>query len=164
MADMVDDLIRKFRPYSDDKKAFDELCSHRMDLLEKLLIERGASYSVLKKWTKETMDLFLKEVPKAKNHSLPLVLYVGEIYTRQHDPYTEYVIKRLEEEGLEVVRGSITEWLEYINYLTIREDPKFAYKFAQFYMEYADWRFKRIFGEVAKAVSYTHLDVYKRQR
>lgn len=150
MADMVDDLIRKFRPYSDDKKAFDELCSHRMDLLEKLLIERGASYSVLKKWTKETMDLFLKEVPKAKNHSLPLVLYVGEIYTRQHDPYTEYVIKRLEEEGLEVVRGSITEWLEYINYLTIREDPKFAYKFAQFYMEYADWRFKRIFGEAAK--------------
>lgn len=150
MADMVDDLIRKFRPYSDDKKAFDELCKQRLDLLEHLLVENSASYTMLKRWTKETMSLFMKEAPKAKHHSLPLILYVGEIYTRQHDPYTEYVIKRLEEEGLEVVRGSITEWLEYINYLTIRDNPKFPYKFAQFYMEYADWRFKRIFGETAK--------------
>ncbi|HOJ82341.1 MAG TPA: 2-hydroxyacyl-CoA dehydratase [Acetomicrobium flavidum] len=150
MADMADDMIRRFRPYSSDKKAFDEMCAQRMDLLERLLVERGAPYSVLRDWTKETIRLFMKEAPEAESRSLPLVLYIGEIYTRQHDPYTEYVIKRLEEEGLEVVRGSITEWLEYINYLTIRDDPKLAYKFAQFYMEYADWRFRRIFGGLTK--------------
>ena len=54
MADMVDDLIRKFPPCGD--KGHDELCKQRLDLLEHLLVENSASYATLKRWT-ETMVL-----------------------------------------------------------------------------------------------------------
>jgi predicted nucleotide-binding protein (sugar kinase/HSP70/actin superfamily) len=49
-----------------------------------------------------------------------LVLYIGEIYMRQHDPYTNFVIRQLEERGLEVVRDPVTDWLDYVNKMNVR--------------------------------------------
>ena len=146
MADMTDDLIRRFRPYCINFKQFDEVCEQRWKSLQVLLTNHGASYRLLKKWVKETNEIFSKLAPSANEHSLPLVLYIGEIYTRQHDPYANYVIQRIEEERLEVIRGSIAEWLEYVIYITNRRTPNFILGFAEKYMSFVDWRFKKIFG------------------
>lgn len=146
MADMTDDLIRRFRPYCINFKQFDEVCEQRWKSLQVLLTDHGASYRLLKKWVKETTEIFSKLAPSADEHSLPLVLYIGEIYTRQHDPYANFVIQRIEEERLEVIRGSIAEWLEYVIYITNRRTPNFILGFVEKYMSFVDWRFKKIFG------------------
>jgi predicted nucleotide-binding protein (sugar kinase/HSP70/actin superfamily) len=39
---------------------------------------------------------------------------------RQHDPYTNFVIRQLEEGGLEVVRDPVTDWLDYVNKMNVR--------------------------------------------
>jgi len=39
---------------------------------------------------------------------------------RQHDPYTDFVIRRLEKQGLEVVRDPVTDWLDYVNKMNVR--------------------------------------------
>lgn len=146
MADMGDDLIRRFRPYCDDFKKFDEVCDQQWKSLQNLLIKHGASYKFLKKWVRETTKIFSELAPSANEHSLPLVLYIGEIYTRQHDPYADYVIQKIEEERLEIIRGSISEWLEYVMYITNRRNPSFIFGFVEKYMAFVDWRFKTIFG------------------
>ena len=48
------------------------------------------------------------------------MLYIGEIYMRQHDPYTDHVIHQLEDRHLEVVRDPITDWLLYVNRMNLR--------------------------------------------
>src|SRR5690606_20163975 len=65
---------------------------------------------------------------------------------RQHDPYADYVIQKIEEERLEIIRGSISEWLEYVMYITNRRNPSFIFGFVEKYMAFVDWRFKTIFG------------------
>ena len=55
-----------------------------------------------------------------RQERFPLILYIGEIYMRQHDPYTDFVVQRLEENGLEVVRDPITDWLLYVNKMNLR--------------------------------------------
>jgi len=54
----------------------------------------------------------------------PLVLYIGEIYVRQHDPCTDFVVRRLEEKGLEIVRDPVTDWLDYVNKMNIRNSRR----------------------------------------
>src|SRR5690606_34229604 len=131
-------LIRRFRPYCDDFKKFDEVCDQQWKSLQNLLIKHGASYKFLKKWVRETTKIFSELAPSANEHSLPLVLYIGEIYTRQHDPYADYVIQKIEEERLEIIRGSISEWLEYVMYITNRRNPSFIFGFVEKYMAFVD--------------------------
>jgi len=50
---------------------------------------------------------------------------------RQHDPYTNYVIRQLEQAGLEIIRDPITDWLDYVNQMNqrnSRRDVKLAIK------------------------------------
>ncbi|HPP38489.1 MAG TPA: CoA activase, partial [Thermosynergistes sp.] len=145
MNDMLDDLVRRFRPYCRDKAAFDRLYEKEIVELERLIEEKGASVGTLKEWSRKASRRFAALTTDA-HERFPLVLYVGEIYTRQHDPYANNVIRRLEEEGLEVIRGSISEWIEYVNYTTHRENPHWIHKVADLYLSFADWRFHRLFG------------------
>ncbi|MGY4686939.1 acyl-CoA dehydratase activase-related protein [Petrotoga sp. DB-2] len=150
MADMTDDLIRRFRPYADDFSDFDETTQKLWESLQQLLMEKGGSIKHLKRWVKDAIDTFTKLSPSAKKHSLPLVLYIGEIYSRQHDPYTDYVMQRIEEERLEIIRGTIAEWLEYVIYINERRNPNLLFRFVDNYMGFTDWRFKKIFGAYSK--------------
>ncbi len=54
----------------------------------------------------------------------PLILYIGEIYMRQHDPYTSQVIRHLEDNQLEAVRDPITDWLLYVNRMNVRNNKR----------------------------------------
>ncbi|PNR95787.1 acyl-CoA dehydratase activase-related protein [Petrotoga sp. 9PWA.NaAc.5.4] len=150
IADLTDDLIRRFRPYCDDFTKFDETTQNLWKDLQELLINQGGSIKHLKQWVRNAIETFSNLAPNAKEHSLPLVLYIGEIYSRQHDPYTDYVIQKIEEERLEIIRGTIVEWLEYVIYINERRNPNFLFNFVDKYMAFTDWRFKRIFGDYRK--------------
>jgi predicted nucleotide-binding protein (sugar kinase/HSP70/actin superfamily) len=94
------------------------------------VVEDGAVTADLLQWGRETVSMF-KQAGLRNHDRYPLVLYIGEIYMRQHDPYTGNVIRKLEEKQLEMVRDPITDWLLYVNKMNrrnSRRDIKLAIK------------------------------------
>jgi predicted nucleotide-binding protein (sugar kinase/HSP70/actin superfamily) len=84
------------------------------------MIESGGHASELVQWGHSTVAQF-QALPCDTAQRYPLVLYIGEIYMRQHDPYTGHVIEQLENTGLELVRDPVSEWLHYVNRLSTRK-------------------------------------------
>ncbi len=117
-ADLLEDVVRRFRPYAQDKPAVDAMKAERLEELGKL-VTAGADVKKLQEWGRETVSMF-KAIKLRHHERFPLILYIGEIYMRQHDPYTDFVIHRLEDNGLEVVRDPITDWLFYVNKMNLR--------------------------------------------
>jgi activator of 2-hydroxyglutaryl-CoA dehydratase/predicted nucleotide-binding protein (sugar kinase/HSP70/actin superfamily) len=117
-SDLLEDIFLRFHPYAEDKKAMAELRQTQLRELEKV-VESGAETADLVEWGEKTVSLF--KACKLRGHErFPLVLYIGEIYMRMHDPYTNFVIRNLEESGLEVVRDPVTDWLDYVNKMNVR--------------------------------------------
>jgi len=128
-SDLLEDITLRFRPYAEDKQQITDLKKERLLVLGEV-IENGAETAALIEWGKETVLRFTKA--NYRNHDrFPLVLYIGEIYMRQHDPYTNFVIRKLEEKQLEMVRDPFTDWLLYVNQMNrrnSRRDIKLAVK------------------------------------
>jgi len=118
-ADLLEDCVLRFRPYAKDKADAARVHQGSLDALE-TIIEDGGRTRDLVQWGHDTVTQF-KALACTHGQRHPLVLYIGEIYMRQHDPYTGYVIEHLENTGLELVRDPVSEWLHYINRLTIRK-------------------------------------------
>ncbi|MBN2272251.1 MAG: hypothetical protein JXN61_16695 [Sedimentisphaerales bacterium] len=116
--DMLEDIYLRFRPYADNKEQIVELRTARLRALEKV-VEAGSKIKGLVEWGKETVRQF-KALNLEKRKRFPLVLYIGEIYVRQHDPCTGFVIRHLEGQGLEVVRDPVSDWLDYVNKMNLR--------------------------------------------
>ena len=123
-ADLLDDIVRRFRPYARDKDAVEQLREKRLTTLTEV-VQAGARTEELVRWGRQTVSLF-KSLPLSSHQRFPLVLYIGEIYMRQHDPYTNFVIRQLEDVGLEVVRDPITDWLLYVNAMNLRNSRRDA--------------------------------------
>ncbi len=117
-SDLLEDIFLRFHPYAADKAAMAQLRQERLRKLERI-VEDGTETSALVAWGEETVSLF-KACPLRDHERFPLVLYIGEIYMRMHDPYTNFVIRQLEEQGLEVVRDPVTDWLDYVNKMNVR--------------------------------------------
>lgn len=145
-ADLYDDLLLRFRPYALDRKQFREGAQKRLDLLEKSLEKNGASLKGILEWGKETALIF-RSLSRPMAQRYPLVLYLGEIYMRQHDPYTGHVTEMLEAEGLELIRGPMTEWLRYVIHISERKDPRLEYKAATLYINYAEKMIRKAFAD-----------------
>jgi activator of 2-hydroxyglutaryl-CoA dehydratase/predicted nucleotide-binding protein (sugar kinase/HSP70/actin superfamily) len=117
-SDLLEDIFLRFNPYAEDKYALAELKQQQLSELERI-VENGAETPDLIEWGRKTVSLF-EECKLRTDERFPLVLYIGEIYVRQHDPCTNYVIRQLEESGLEVVRDPVTDWLDYVNKMNVR--------------------------------------------
>ena len=120
--DLLEDIFLRFNPYAADKEAMAALRKERLDELEKV-VEAGAETADLLEWGTKTVSLF-KAYKLRTYERYPLVLYIGEIYVRQHDPCTGYVVRQLEESGLEVVRDPVTDWLDYVNKMNQRNSKR----------------------------------------
>jgi predicted nucleotide-binding protein (sugar kinase/HSP70/actin superfamily) len=121
-SDLLEDIFLRFNPYAEDREQMQKLKKERLSELEEI-VEDGAETSELVAWGEETVSLF--KATKLRDHQrFPLVLYIGEIYMRQHDPYTNFVVRQLEEQGLEVVRDPVTDWLDYVNKMNIRNSKR----------------------------------------
>jgi len=123
-SDLLEDVLRRFRPYAEDRDALDALKRTQLDALGRLLAAGGKTEKLVR-WGRETVAAF-QAAPRRRHERFPLVLYIGEIYMRQHDPYTDFAIRRLEEAGLEVVRDPITDWLLYVNRMNLRNAKRDA--------------------------------------
>jgi len=142
-ADLLEDVLRRFRPYAEDKPALEALKQTRLAALGQVVAAGGTTEKLLA-WGRETVALF--KAAKLQHHErFPLVLYIGEIYMRQHDPYTDYAIRRLEDARLEVVRDPITDWLLYVNRMNLRNAKRDAS------LGLKDFDFRRLLRSAGKA-------------
>jgi predicted nucleotide-binding protein (sugar kinase/HSP70/actin superfamily) len=128
-ADLLEDILRRFRPYVEDKGQADALKRSRLEALSGV-VERGARVDELVRWGRQTVEAF-EALRRRYDERFPIVLYIGEIYMRQHDPYTSHVVRQLEDQQLEVVRDPITDWLLYVNRMNLRNarrDTRLGFK------------------------------------
>ncbi|MDT8299923.1 MAG: acyl-CoA dehydratase activase-related protein [Sedimentisphaerales bacterium] len=121
-SDLLEDITLRFRPYAVDRNQVEELKTQRLRALEKV-VENGAEVPEMVAWGTETVSGFRK-IKLRKDKRFPLVLYIGEIYMRQHDPYTDFVVHKLEQQGLEIVRDPVIDWLDYVNKMNIRNNKR----------------------------------------
>lgn len=116
-ADLLEDAFLRFRPYALDTARINQVRAQQLEQLVST-VAAGADMDELVRWARRTLEAF-SAVPAMQGPRFPLVLYIGEIYMRQHDPYTGFVIDKLEQAGLEVVRDPVTGWLQYVNQTSI---------------------------------------------
>lgn len=121
-SDLLEDIYLRFNPYAVDKEEIAKLKQDRLSALMKI-VEKGAEVTELVQWGKETVSLF-KKIKLTQTERFPLVLYIGEIYMRMHDPYTGFVIRQLEQQGLEIVRDPVTDWIDYVNKMNRRNKKR----------------------------------------
>ncbi|MEA3508125.1 MAG: acyl-CoA dehydratase activase-related protein, partial [Synergistota bacterium] len=140
---VLDDLTLRFRPYSDEK-TFDEAYARQLRSIENILETRGASFRNIAPWISETAECFRNL--SRETERFPLVLYSGEIYMRHHDPYTGWVIRALERQGLELIRNPVAEWLRYVNCVGGKESSLPGYMAARAYMDRVDRKAARALG------------------
>lgn len=112
-SDLLEDITLRFRPYAEDKRAVKQLKKQRLRELEKV-VEKGAELDDIIQWGKDTVSQYKANIPLGQER-FPLILYIGEIYMRQHDPYTNNAVEQLEDKKLEVIRDPVTEWIVYVN-------------------------------------------------
>jgi len=121
-SDMLEDIYLRYWPYAQDKERIQELKQQRLRGLEKI-VEAGAETAELVDWGKGTVRQF-KTLKLQGQQRFPIVLYIGEIYMRQHDPATGFVIEQLQQQGLEVVRDPVSDWLDYVNKMNLRNSKR----------------------------------------
>jgi len=121
-ADLLEDITLRFRPYAEDKRQITELKQQQLNRLQKV-IETGAKTNKLIQWGKDTVSKY-EQIGLQNIERFPLVLYIGEIYMRHHDPYTNFIIERLEEQDLEMIRDPIVDWLLYVNHMNRRNSRR----------------------------------------
>jgi activator of 2-hydroxyglutaryl-CoA dehydratase/predicted nucleotide-binding protein (sugar kinase/HSP70/actin superfamily) len=121
-SDLLEDITLRYRPYAEDKQHINNLKKERLYVLGEV-IENGAGTAELIEWGKETVSKYTQAKLRYRER-FPLVLYIGEIYMRQHDPYTGFVIQKLEDKQLEMVRDPITDWLLYVNQMNRRNSRR----------------------------------------
>ena len=141
-SDLLEDITLRYRPYAEDKQQINDLKKERLRVLGEVA-ENGAGTADIIEWGKETVSKYSQA--KFRYHDrFPIVLYIGEIYMRQHDPYTDDVIQKLEDKQLEMVRDPITDWLLYVNQMNrrnSRRDIRLAIK---------NWDLARAWNETRK--------------
>lgn len=69
---------------------------------------------------------------------------------RQHDPYTRFVIHTLEQEELEVVRGPISEWMDYVAHLAGERKSGLVRMVGRAFLSWADRWAARLFRGITK--------------
>ncbi|UCD48698.1 MAG: hypothetical protein JSW27_14330 [Phycisphaerales bacterium] len=121
-SDLLEDIFRRFRPYAADKAEAEALKQERLETLT-AVVGDGAETDELVRWGHETVARF-QALKLSQQQRFPLVLYIGEIYMRMHDPYTGNIIRHLEDNQLEVVRDPVTDWLLYVNKMNVRNNKR----------------------------------------
>lgn len=119
-SDFLDDLTLRLRPYAPDPEGFEAALESVLEDSARAIDRDGLAEASLRQRISESVEALLP-LSRPDHPRYPLVLFIGEIYMRLHDPYTGHVIRKLESEGLEAIRSGIGEWLDYTSYATRRE-------------------------------------------
>jgi predicted nucleotide-binding protein (sugar kinase/HSP70/actin superfamily) len=128
VADILDRLLWRIRPYEREPGMTDEFLERSMHTLADAFETYGVGLEfdrildILEGVIGEGDSIIDRKIqPK------PLIGIVGEIYLRTHVHANQDMIRMLERHGAEVVNASIAEWINYISYDGLRK-AKIGYR------------------------------------
>jgi predicted nucleotide-binding protein (sugar kinase/HSP70/actin superfamily) len=109
--DYLQRLLRETRPY--------EVNSGETDALYKLFLKRGEDtiekQGNMVKLAEEANEAFCN-IKVDRSTPRPLIGIIGEVYVRSHAFANNYIIRKIEELGGEVVCSPFEEWINYIGH------------------------------------------------
>jgi|WetSurMetagenome_2_1015567.scaffolds.fasta_scaffold00885_9 predicted CoA-substrate-specific enzyme activase len=117
VADYLRKIYRETRPYEVNAGDSDKLYTHSLSRLEKC-IENGSKglHKVLSGIASDFLEIIVD-----KSQRKPVVSIIGEIFMRDNAGCNGNLANRLEELGVEVVIGPISEWITYSTYRFTRD-------------------------------------------
>jgi predicted nucleotide-binding protein (sugar kinase/HSP70/actin superfamily) len=122
VADIMDRLTWRVRPYEREKGMTDEFMEGALHSMEDLF-ERYGSRCLFDRILGRLVEIIkgAKEIIDPNIPQKPLVGIVGEIFLRMHTGANQDLILLLEKHGAEVVNASLAEWVNYVTYNKLRE-------------------------------------------
>ncbi|MCK4389132.1 MAG: hypothetical protein KAV83_02690 [Desulfobacterales bacterium] len=122
VADILDRLLWKIRPYEKESGMTDDFIERSMGVMEDTFETYGAKKDFDKILDK--LDEIIEEGKTIIDSNIPpkpLIGIVGEIYLRTHVHANQHLIRVLERHGAEVINASMAEWINYTTYDRLRE-------------------------------------------
>lgn len=116
LVDYMQKLLRHVRPYEINKGEADQVFERLMARVEKV-IENGKDIFGV---SREACAAFNK-IDVDRSNPRPRIGIVGEVFVRSNDFSNNFIEKRIEKLGGEVVVPPFTEWINYIGYLRREE-------------------------------------------
>jgi len=123
VADILERLLWRIRPYEKEKGITDDFIERSMREMESFFETHGVG---------NDFGRILDKLEEITNHGKtlidpaiamkPLIGIVGEIFLRMHVNSNQDLIRVLERHGAEVVNSSLAEWVNYITYGQLREN------------------------------------------
>ena len=114
--DLLQKLLLETRPYARERGECDALYAKWLDLVSQAV----AANKDLRPLLRQAADEFFS-LPRSQTDPRPVVGIVGEIYVRSNPFANEYLIRRLEDLGLEAWLPTIGEWIHYVNHTGKRQ-------------------------------------------
>lgn len=121
-ADVLDRITWRARPYESRRGAVDQLIEEAVLRMEKVIESKGRDLpfgemlDLLEETAREASNLIDPSIPRK-----PLIGIVGEIYLRTHPASNQWLIRKIEEFGGEVVDASLVEWISFVSYERLRK-------------------------------------------
>lgn len=109
--DLLVKALHETRPYEILRGQTDRVFQECLARVCSAIEDGGDPFDALKDAARD-----FRSIPVDKSHLRPLVGLVGEIYIRHNEAGNNFVIRRLEELGLEVELAGFCEWIFYTNH------------------------------------------------
>ena len=111
IVDSMQKLVRSTRPYERNPGETDRLYKQTLAELAEMAERRGDYMAKAAEIRRR-----LEAVPTDRSEPRPLIGVVGEIYVRSHEFANDFVVRKLERLGAQVMLPPLQEWLSYIAY------------------------------------------------
>jgi len=121
VADILDRLTWRIRPYERKAGMADEFIDGSMHVMEETFEKHGR-----RKEFRKILDKLSEIIEEAKTivdtniPRKPLIGIVGEIFLRMHVAANQDLIRLVERHGGEVVNASLAEWVNFVSYEGLR--------------------------------------------
>ena len=126
LADVFDRIVWRVRPYEIKEGITEEIIDDKLKEIESIFEAEAQDLPFKKVFN--VVESTAVEAKKLINPSIkrkPRIGIVGEIYLRTHSPSNQFVIKKLEKNGAEVVNASLCEWINFVTFENIRKTKLF---------------------------------------
>ncbi|MCD6416587.1 MAG: CoA activase [Planctomycetes bacterium] len=109
IVDYMQKLVRQKRPYELNEGETDSVYSQCMEELVAVVESKGDYFAKAREIRRR-----LQAVPTAQTNGRPIIGVVGEIYVRSNDFANNFLVRKLEALGAQVVVPTLQEWVNYI--------------------------------------------------
>jgi len=147
--DLMRKMLHERRPYEVNKGEADAVYREWLELLVKLVEQRGNGFETFTKHLRHAFDAIKID----KSVRKPCIGLVGEIFVRSNQFSNDFIVRKLEALGAECSLPPMEEWVDYIDY-----ERKRQYRLDRRWKGYAKQKLTELIQERASEKLRRHFD------